>query len=154
MLSQVREWLRGDRRGPRHVLADLTAGYLEETEAAANLRAHGERAPYPQAAEALQRLAAAEDEHARRFAELITRLGGAVPTATPEILSGANHWDRMAADFRRADQKRRRYLEQAMHWDIEYPAVAEFLSRLAAEETVNRKAIEELVVRADTLALD
>jgi rubrerythrin len=154
MLTQVREWLRGDRRGPRHVLTDLTTGYLGEVEAAANLRAHAEQAPYPQAADALRRLAAAEDAHAVRFREQIAALGGSVPTSTPEIHNGSNHWDRMAADFRRADQKRRRYLEQGIHWDIEYPEVAEFLSRLATEENANRKALEELVVRADTLALD
>jgi len=154
MLSQVREWLRGDRRGPRHVLADLAAGYLDEAEAAANLRAHAEQAPYPQAADALRRLAATEDEHTRRFGEQIALLGGSPPATAPEIYRGSNHWDRMAADFRHADQKRRCYLEQAIHWDIEYPEVAEFLGRLAAEETANRKALEELVVRADTLALD
>jgi rubrerythrin len=154
VLSQVREWLRGDRRGPRHVLADLGAGYLDEVEAAANLRAHAEQAPYPQAADALRRLAATEDDHARRFGEQIAALGGSVPPATPEIHGGLNHWDRMAADFQRADRKRRRYIEQAIHWDVEYPEVAEFLSRIAIEETANRKAIEELVVRADTLALD
>jgi acyl-CoA reductase-like NAD-dependent aldehyde dehydrogenase len=154
MLSQVREWLRGDRRAPRHVLVDLTAGYLDEVEAAANLRAHAEQAPYPQAAEVLHRLAAAEDEHARRFGEQMVALGGSIPAATPEVLRGSNHWDRMAANFRRADRKRRRYVEQAIHWDIEYPEVADFLSRIAAEESANRKALEELVVRADTLARD
>ncbi len=154
MLSQVREWLRGDRRGPRHVLVDLSAGYLAELEAAANLRAHAEQAPYPQAADALRHLAAAEDEHARRFREQIVALGGSVPAATPEIHAGSNHWDRMAADFHHADRKRRRYLEQGIHWDIDYPEVAEFLSRLAREENATRKRLEELVVRADTLALD
>jgi rubrerythrin len=154
MLTQVREWLRGDRRGPRHVLADLSAGYLDELTAAANLRAHADRAPYPQAADALRHLAAAEDEHARRFGELIAALGGSVPTTTPEIHGGSNHWDRMAADFHHADRKRRRYLEQGIHWDIEYPEVAKFLSRLASEENATRKRLQELVVRADTLALD
>jgi rubrerythrin len=154
LMEQLRGWFHGDRRAPRDVLTDLVADYLQEAAAAANLRAHAERVPYPQAADRLRRLAAVEDEHARRFRELIARLGGSVPDAAPEIHLGLNHWDRMAADHRRADEKRRRYIEQSIHWDIEYPEVAAFLSQIAAEESANRKILEELVVRADTLALD
>jgi rubrerythrin len=154
MLAQVKEWLRGDRRAPRDVLADLAAGYRSEVEAAAQLRAHAERVPYPQAASVLGRLAELEDRHAALLRRHIEALGGAVPTVTPELPAGPNHWARMADAFRRADEKRRRFLEQAIHWDIEYPEVAAVFGRIAREDGEHRRLLEELVTRADSLALD
>lgn len=153
-LSQVKDWLRGDRRAPRDVLADLAAGYRCEVEAAAQLRAHAERVPYPQAATTLRRLAELEDRHAALLRQQIEALGGSAPEVTPEIYGGLNHWDRMADAYRRADEKRRRFVEQAIHWDIAHPEVAGILERIAREETEYRRFLAELVTRADTLALD
>lgn len=154
VLSQVAGWLRGDQRAPRHVLGDLISAYRDEVQASAQLRAHAERVPYPQAATALRRLADIEDRHAQMLREQIAALGGSAPEVVPAISQGRNHWERIAADYQKADEKRRRYLEQAIHWDIDYPDVAALLSRIAAEETANRRLLEELVIRADSLALD
>jgi hypothetical protein len=154
MFVQVREWFRGDRRSPRDMLTDLTANYVAEIEAAANLRAHAERVPYPQAASTLRELARTADRHADRLRKHITLLGGTIPAVSPSLYEGLNHWDRMAMSFRKADEKRRRYLEQSIHWDIEYPRQAKLLAELANEESANRHLIEELASRADSLAND
>jgi rubrerythrin len=152
--GQVREWLRGDRRPPRDILNDLLAAYEGELQAARQLRSHAERVPYAQAALALRELAEKEDRHAEALSDQIRLLGGALPAVEPAIYEGRNHWDRMAANFQQADEKRRRYLEQSIHWDIQYPREAALLSTIAAEEAVNRRALEELVARADSLAVD
>ena len=144
----------GDPESPRQILGDLIAAYQDELRAATQLRAHAERAPYAQAAAILRQLADAEDSHAQVLSEQIRTLGGSPHRAVPAIYEGLNHWDRMAEDFRLADEKRRRYLEQALHWDVEYPKEAELLSKIAAEETANRWLLEELTSRADSLARD
>lgn len=154
LLSQVVDWLRGDAQAPRHILNDLISDYRDEVAAAAQLRSHAEHVPYPQAASKMRQLADAEDGHARLLREEIDTLGGTVPEIVPAISQGLNHWERVAADYQRADEKRRRYLEQSIHWDIDYPRVAALLARIAAEETANRRILEELVIRADSLALD
>ena len=154
LFSQMRDWLRGDRRGARDLLADLVGDYRVEVEAAAHLRAHAEQAPYRQARETLLRLADAEDQHAALLRKLIDTLGATVPDVAPTIPSGLNHWGRMADAFERADEKRRRLLEQSIHWDVDHPEIAAALARLAREETGNRRLLEELVTRADSLALD
>jgi rubrerythrin len=154
MFEQLKDWLRGDRSAPRNILGDLIADYRTEIQAAAQLRVHAEQVPYPQAAATLHRMAEAADRHARLLREQIATLGGSAPEVSPAIYEGMNHWDRMAANLRTADERRRRYLEQAIRWDIEYPEVTEVLSGIAADETVNRRRLEELVTRADSLALD
>jgi Ser/Thr protein kinase RdoA (MazF antagonist) len=154
MLGQVREWLRGDRRLPRTILSDMTANYEAELQAAVDLRAHAKRVPYPQAAASLLELATAADRHADRLRKHIALLGGTTPVFEPTPYEGLNHWDRMATSFRKADEKRRRYLEQSIHWDIEYPRQARLLGDLASDETANRSIIEELTSRADSLASD
>lgn len=154
MLGQVREWLRGDRRPPRSILTDMTANYEAELQAAADIRSHVGRVPYPQAAVRLQELAAAADQHADRLRKHIALLGGTTPVFEPTPYEGLNHWDRMSTSFRKADEKRRRYLEQSIHWDIQYPRQARVLADLASDETANRRIIEELTSRADSLAID
>ena len=154
VLAQMKEWLRSDQRGSGDILSDLIAAHRDELRAAAQLRAHAERVPYPQAAVTLRQIAAAEDRHAQALSEQIRVLGGSPQGVVPTIYEGLNHWERMAEDFRTANNKRRRYLEQAVHWDIEYPREAELLSRIAAEESANRRLLEDLASKADSLAKD
>lgn len=132
----------------------MTANYEAELQAAVDLRAHARRVPYPQAATRLEELATAADQHADRLRKHIALLGGTAPVFVPTPYQGLNHWDRMATSFKKADEKRRRYLEQSIHWDIEYPRQARLLGDLASDETENRRIIEELTSRADSLATD
>jgi len=148
----MKEWIGGERRGPRHILSDLVAAYEDELRAAAQLRAHAERVPYPQAAATLRQLAEVEHRHAQALSEQISARGGSPNVVQPTIYEGLNHWDRMAQDYHLADDKRRRYLVQAIHWHREYPKEAELLSRIAAEDTANRRLLEDLVSKADSLA--
>ncbi len=154
VLSQMKDWLRGDQRGPRGILGDLLGDYHDEVSAAAQLRAHADRVPYPQAATHLRQLALAEDRHAAELERHIATLGGRVPPVALEVRHGTNHWYRMTASLAAADEKRRRLIEQAVRWDGDYPAVAAALAHIAAEETVQRRTLEELVTRADSLAID
>jgi rubrerythrin len=154
VLAGLKEWLQGGQRGRHGILSDLIAAYEDELRAAAQLRAHAERVPYPQAAAALRQLADAEDRHAQALSEQIRVLGGSLRSVVPTIYEGLSHWERMAEDFRMADNKRRRYLQQAVHWEVEYPREAELLTRIAAEESANRRLLEDLASKADSLARD
>jgi hypothetical protein len=154
VLSQMADWLRGDQRGRRDILGDLLGDYHDEVTAAAQLRAHAACVPYPQAATYLRQLAEVEDRHAAELARQIATVGGRVTPVTPEVRHGTNHWYRMTASLAAADEKRRRLIEQAVRWDGDYPVVAAVLAHMAAEETAQRRLLEELVTRADSLALD
>jgi len=63
----MKEWVRPDRSGPGRILIDLIAAHQDELRAAAQLRAHAEHVPYPQAGHILRELAAVEER--RRMVE-------------------------------------------------------------------------------------
>jgi rubrerythrin len=148
----MKERIRSDRGSLRRILTDLIAAHQDELRAAAQLRAHAERVPYPQDGRILRELADIEERHAQAFSEQITALGGAPGVVSTPVYEGSNHWDRLARDSRIADDKRRRYLEQAIRWRPEYPRAAELFWRIAAEETAHRRVLKDLTSKADSLA--
>jgi rubrerythrin len=154
MLDQLAGWLRGDRRPPRHLLDELLADYRDEVGAAAQLRHHAERAPYPQASAVLRQIADHGDRHAALLRQQMVTLGGTVDEVAPEIQVGRNHWERVTADLLLADAQRRRYIDQSIHWDGEYPEVAAVLARIADDKRAHRRSLEDLIARADSLAID
>ena len=90
--------LLGTEGAARDLLADLSEDYRAEAAQAALLRAHAERARYPQAASALRDLADIEDRHAewlrtRLLASAASRRrpGRRRPAATT---SGSARWPR------------------------------------------------------------
>src|SRR2546430_14769710 len=82
--------LFGNQGGVRDLLADLTEDYRAEAAQAALLRAHAERARYPQAASALRGLAEMEARHAERLRTHLLALGGPPPAAAPARGGGHN----------------------------------------------------------------
>src|SRR5206468_3857857 len=89
--------LFGNQGGVRDLLADLTEDYRAEAAQAALLRAHAERARYPQAASALGALAETEERHAEWLRMRLLALGGQPPPA-PRATAGRHHqWERAVA---------------------------------------------------------
>ena len=149
-------WSRlfGAGEAARDLVADLIEDYRAEAEQAAHLRLHADRARYPQAAEALRRLADVEARHAGWLRDRIGVLGGTVPTLQAVPPPGSNQWERAVAAFQVAQAKRRRLVEQIAHWDPDEPEIVDLLRRIEAEDTAEQAAYEHLIMRSDPHAID
>src|SRR2546425_3748460 len=88
--------LLGTEGAARDVLADLTEDYRAEAAQAAHLRAHADRARYPQTASALRGLAEVEDRHATWLRNRLVSLSAALPELAPNPPVGTNQWQRAA----------------------------------------------------------
>jgi rubrerythrin len=146
--------LLGTTSVPRDLLADLAEDYRAESSQATRLRQQAERARYPQAAQELRRLADIEARHATWLRERLVALGGRTPDVDPPPMTGSNQWQRVVAALQEAQAKRRRLIEQIMHWDPNEPEVVALLRRIAQEDLREQGAYEALVMRSDPQALD
>jgi hypothetical protein len=138
----------------RELVADLAEDYRVETEQAAHLRHHAERAPYPQFAIALRRLAEIEERHASWLRERLIALGATVPTVTPAPVSGQNQWARVVATQTAAHAKLQRMIEQIGHWDPDEPEVVALLQRIEQEDHAQMSIYDGIIMRSDPQALD
>jgi len=138
----------------RDLLAELLDDYRAEATHAAHLRQHADSARYPQVAERLRALAEIEDRHAGMLRDHILGLGGGIPPVAPAPLPGRNQWERAVAVRGAAQQKRRRLIEHATHWDPEEPASARLLARIYDEDGEALASYDDVVVRSDPHALD
>jgi hypothetical protein len=142
----------GARR--RDLLSELLEDYRGEATQAAHLRQHADLARYPQVAKQLRALADVEERHAGLLRDRILGIGGGIPPVAPTPLVGRNQWER-AVELRKAAQnKRRRLIEHAMHWDPEEPAAAKLLGRLYDEDGEGLATYDDVVIRSDPHALD
>ena len=142
----------GDAR--RDLVTDLATSYRAEVEQAALLRAHAERARYPQMADELRRLATQEDGHAAEILERIRALGGVEPFVERPVVAGKNAWERMVAARLAAQKKRQRMVEQVGHWDPEEPEAVAVLGKIEREDADALSAYDGLIMRSDPQALD
>ena len=138
----------------RDLLADLAEDYRAEAEQAAHLRAQADRARYPQAAEALRRLAQVEERHATWLRDHLVNLGGELPVLEPKQVNGKNQWERAVAGLHDAQAKRRRLIEQIAHWDPDEPDVVDLLHRIEQEDLREQTVYEALIMRSDPQSLD
>ena len=146
--------LFGNQGGVRDLLADLTEDYRAEAAQAALLRAHAERARYPQAASALGALAETEERHAGWLRMRLLALGGQPPPALRATAGGNNQWERAVAALHAAQAKRRRLVEQTAHWDSEEPEVVALLRQIAQEDQSQLPVYEALIMRSDPQSID
>jgi rubrerythrin len=146
--------LIGSGARPRDLLTDVSEDYRAEVEQAALLRAQAERARYPQAAEELRRLAEVEDRHAGWLRDHLSALGGRPPDVTAPRVAGSNQWERAVGAYKAAQMKRRRLIEQIVHWDPDQPETVSLLQRIEQEDTREQRAYEGLIMRSDPQSLD
>jgi rubrerythrin len=146
--------LGGSRREARALTSDLVAAYRAEAEHAYHLRQHAERARYPQAAEALRRLAEQEDRHAAALRDLLVAGGGGVPPVAPDPLPGRNPWERAVAAQQEAQRKRREMVQRVNRWDPEAAEAADLMRRIELEDGTAMGVYDDLVMRADPHSLD
>ena len=138
----------------RDLLSDLLEDYRAEAAHAVQLRQHADLAKYPQVATQLRTLAEIEDKHAGWLSDLILAMGGGIPPVAPEPLPGRNQWERAVGARKAAQDKRRRLIEHATHWDPEEPAAARLLARIYDEAGDTLATYDDIVIRSDPHALD
>ena len=146
--------LLGPGHRPRDLLADLAEDYVAEAEHAALLRSQADKARYPQAASALRRLADIETRHSEWLRDRLIALGGQVPLVEPPALTGSSQWERATIAHQAAQMKRRRLIEQIVHWDPEEPEAVELLRRIEREDQGALGTYDDIIMRSDPQALD
>ena len=138
----------------REVLADVVQAYRAERQQAELLRRNAERAKYPQAADAMRRLAEEETRHAEQLRQHLHVLGGDLPTVEPLALVGNSQWERILAAYEAAQAKRRRLIELVSHWDPDEPELAALLRQIADEDQREFRVYEAVMMRSDPQAID
>jgi len=138
----------------REVLTDVVQAYRAEWQQADLLNRNAERARYPQAAEAMRRLAAEESRHAEQLRHHLHVLGGDLPVVEPPALVGNSQWERIVAAYEVAQAKRRRLIELVSHWDPEEPELAALLRQIAEDDQRQFQVYESVIMRSDPQAID
>jgi len=138
----------------REVLADVVQAYRAERQQADLLARNAERARYPQAAEAMRRLAEEETRHAERLRQHLHVLGGDLPTVEQAAVVGNSQWERIVSAYESAQAKRRRLIELVTHWDPEEPELALLLRQIADDDQRQFQVYEAVIMRSDPQAID
>jgi rubrerythrin len=138
----------------REVLADVVQAYRAERQQADLLTRNAERARYPQAAEAMRRLAEEETRHAEQLRQHLHVLGGDLPTVEPAAVVGNSQWERIVSAYESAQAKRRRLIELMTHWDPEEPELAALLRQIADDDQRQFQVYDAVIMRSDPQALD
>jgi len=138
----------------REILTDVVQAYTAERQQAQLLRHNAERARYPQAAEAMRRLAEHETEPAEQLRPHLHVIGGDLPTVEPLSMIGNSQWQRIVAAYELAQAKRRRLVELIGHWDPDEPELVALLRRIAEEDQREFHVYEGVIMRSDPQAID
>jgi rubrerythrin len=138
----------------RELLTDVVQAYRAERQQAELLRQNAERAKYPQAADAMRRLAEEETRHAEHLRRHLHVLGGDLPTVEPLVIAGNSQWERIVAAYEAAQAKRRRLIELISHWDPDEPEFAALLRTIADEDQREFRVYEAVIMRSDPQAID
>ncbi|MCC6766235.1 MAG: hypothetical protein IT293_16365 [Deltaproteobacteria bacterium] len=129
---------------------DLRAGYLDARRIAAQLRRHAGRVPYPRLGPTLVGLADRADAQAARVAaELRALAGNADPADPTSPRDGRNHWERLSVDLADLEALKRRWVDLALRWDVDFPATAAALAEFGRTTSAMSATVRDLLARAD-----
>jgi len=115
---------------------------------------HADRARYPQVADTLRRLSEIESRHAAWLRDRLALLGAAAPAVDTSLAPGGNQWQRAVVALQAAQRKRKRLIEQIVHWDPEEPETVDLLRRIEQEDGRAHETYEGLIMRSDPHAID
>ena len=127
--------------------------YIEESQHTAILAQHASRMHYPQFRAKLLEIAARETKHCEWIGETIKLLGGSLPVVPPAVPAGGNSWEFLLEDLEDENRCAGELLEQAMHLEADFPAIADMLRRIYEEEQKHRNEIREMLMRSDPLSV-
>lgn len=155
-------WTAWRRRifGPRESSRQLALEawchrYVREKQQAMRYVQHAEKMKYPQFRDALRRLAAEEEAHAKMIAAEISKLGGKLPEVVPiHVPHEPNSWYYLRTDL---EEERRcaGEIEAALPTlRRDYPRVAELLDRIERDGRHHRAKVRDMLARSDPQAAD
>ena len=147
----VLDRLRARAGGPRGRFGRaVRAVYLDARRLAVQLRDHGTRVPYPALGEDFRRLAEEADGQAAALAGELRALAGPVDPSDPVApRAGRNHWERLTIDLADLEAIQRRYIELALHWDVDFPASVATFDRLARTTAGMIRDVRSMLIRSD-----
>ena len=119
---------------------------------AKQLDEHAEKAPYPQAAARLRRMAAEKRANADRLRQSVLKLGTTLEETPGEARSARNHWERVAQDLQDQKNLETNLFDQATLLAEATPELAELLRDIAASQHTHTDTLLDLVARADPQA--
>ena len=161
MVSQMKwsDWWRSflglNNDGRAQVLELLRHRYVREKQHAMRYRQHAEKMIYPQFRDALGRLAAEEETHAKLIAAEIKKLGGKLPEViTIHVAHEPNSWYYLRTDL---EEEQRCAGELGADLPIlrtDYPEVAELLDRIERDGKSHRAIIRDMLARSDPRVAD
>jgi hypothetical protein len=129
---------------------DLRAVYLDTRRVAVQLRDHATHVPYPALGTELRRLAAQADGQAALLADELRAIAGNPDPSDPVAPRiGHNHWERLTIDLADLEALQRRHTELALRWDVDFPASAATLARLAHAIATMSTTVRAMVARSD-----
>jgi hypothetical protein len=81
--------------------------------------------------------------------ELRALAGNTDPSDRVEPREGRNHWERLTLDLADLEGLRRRQIDLALHWDVDFATTAETLGRLASATAAMGTVVRGLLARSD-----
>ena len=112
--------------------------------------------PQAYSTEALNDLAAAEEEQRTRLRQALEATEAPVPSPLPEPLprGALNHWARLVQDLERHQLAVQQFRQLAMRFAETLPKTAGLFEELCREEVGHCEDLRALIARADPQALD
>jgi len=138
-------WAGSEDDGRDTVIEVLSHRYVREKQHVMRFRQHAERINCPKTREALLRIAAKEDEHAKWLAAKIKTLGGELPTVIEVHCTNESTWDYLRSDL---DDERRcvnEVEEEKLVIRSQFPDIVALLELIEDDAMKHREEIREML---------
>ena len=140
-----RRWAGSADDGRDAAIEVLSHRYVREKQHVMRFRQHAERINCPKTREALLRIAAKEDEHAKWLAAKIKTLGGELPTVIEVHCTNESTWDYLRSDL---DDERRcvnEVEEEKLVIRSQFPDIVALLELIEDDAMKHREEIREML---------
>ena len=140
-----RRWAGSEDDGRDTAIEVLSHRYVREKQHVMRFRQHAERIKCLKSREALLRIAAKEDEHAKWIAAKIKTLGGEPPAVIEVHCTNESTWDYLRSDL---DDERRcvdEVEEEKLLIQARYPDIAALLELIEDDAMKHREEIREML---------
>jgi hypothetical protein len=129
---------------------ELRTAFLDARRIATQLRAHAGRAPYAHPGLVLRQLAEQAEAQVAALAGALRDVAGNIdPADHLSPRDGRNHWERLSLDLTDLETLKRRYVEIALRWDVDFPDTAEELRRFGRTIAAMSRTVRDMLARSD-----
>ena len=140
-----RHWAGSEDDGRDVAIEVLSHRYVREKQHSMRFRQHAERIKCPKTREALLRIAAKEDEHAKWIAAKMKTLGGEPPAVIEVHCTNESTWDYLCSDL---DDERRCVDEvekEKLVIQSQFPDIVALLELIEDDAVKHRDEIREML---------